>query len=334
VTLPQEMPDGFTPDRVALADAIAVGILPTWTEGVAVIRAIASDLDRSAPPLLVPDLSQVFILPAGQVKIEGGRADPRGAVAGLGKLLQTVLERSSPPAALAAVAQHAQTQPPAYASLPELQDALSFFERPDPTGELAGYFNRAARALETVARPVSVDPELPSEPPADRPLEVWEDQPARARRWWVPMLAGAAVLAMGGVVWTYQADIWRWLAGPGQPGAQSSDTAGSTGTQGPPAPRGERSGTPRAGSSPARPSPQAAPKPPPGNSRVPAPSRSAPPASTDTPTGTAKPEAVERPNVPPAAESATPSPRVTLPETPAPMAKTDRQAVPFLEAIV
>jgi hypothetical protein len=197
---------------VALDDAIEAGVPPTWTEGVALIRAITAQLDHPSPPWLVPTVAQIFVLPTGHVQMAAARPDPKGPVAGIGHLMGQILDQTSSPAQLLDIQKQALDAASPYASPHDLHEALGFFARPDAQGELAGYFNRAASVLETVVREQALE-DLKAKAQAEEPRPKDPSAPRSTRRR-VTIIAvlGAAVLASV-LVWWKSGMLTPWLSG-------------------------------------------------------------------------------------------------------------------------
>jgi hypothetical protein len=209
------------PPVVALDEAIAAGVPPTWTEAVALTRAICAGLE---PPYLMPTLAQIFVLPTGHVTLTGTRHDPRGPVAGVGHLMQHLVDQSSAPAQLLEIQKQALAPTSSYASLQEFHEALSFFARPDAQGELAGYYNRAARVLENVVRDEAFD-ELKEKARAEEPTPDKPGAPSKWRRR-AALAAATGIVALASVLaWWYYGAVSVWLRGPARTVAGSAVTS-------------------------------------------------------------------------------------------------------------
>jgi periplasmic protein TonB len=329
----------LNPGRVSLADTIALGVAPTWTEVVALLGTIVDALDQGAPPFLVPSLSEISLQPAGHVRLDGGRADPRGAVAGLGRLLGSLLEHTIAPSELVAIGRFAQASPPVYASLRDVKNALTAFDVSDPRAELAAYYERAARVLGGLAPAAASDRaaevrETPGDISPERPLDPVDQRPTAGIRWASWKLPGtvALVVVLLAVAWMGGHLVSSWVkpseptstapvpsaippreaadrpASTPQPGQVDSSRAGASPTESARAPSGRVEGThPPTVSGPAA---------------VPAAAAPRAPETAES----------ERPSASRTAETS-PS-RISLPEVPTPMAHTDAQPVPLLQTAV
>jgi hypothetical protein len=136
------------PRHVPLADALDEGVSPTWTETVAIVREVATQLHRGGEPHQVPAVEDIAILSNGGVLLSGGRPYPGGAVAGVGVVMSQLLEQVSAPQQVMDVQHQAIASPPVFATLIDFHNALDFYARPDPQGVLADYFTRATAAVD------------------------------------------------------------------------------------------------------------------------------------------------------------------------------------------
>ncbi len=312
---------------VALDEALAAGVPPTWTEAVALIRAIVVELERGAPSILIPTIAQIFVLPTGHISLHGTRVDSRGPVAGVGQVMQKILDQRSSPAQLLDVQQQALADPSPYTSLRDLHDALTFFARPDPQGELAGYYNRASRALENVVRDQAFD--LLKQKAKEGAEEPRPEQPVVPPRWRRRVALAATVVALlvvASATWRYYGDARLWLGGTGRRAATSAvEKITVAASQATTAARGAVSGL--LGTPPAAPPPAPAPAPTPAP-RPARPRGGSSPAAAGSASGAASAATAATPGVRPSAE------RISLPEVPAPMAETAREPVPLIQTIV
>ena len=136
------------PQQLNIGEAFDAGVLPTWTEAVALIRAVAWQLYREGSTAPVPDLGDIALFSTGAVHLEGGEACSEGQVAGIGAVMGQLLEHVSAPPQVMDVQRQAMVVPPVYATLMEFHNALDFFARPDSKAVLADYHKRAMAALE------------------------------------------------------------------------------------------------------------------------------------------------------------------------------------------
>ncbi len=130
-----------------LGDAFAAGVLPTWTEAVALTRAIAWQLYREGSSAPVPDLGDIALFSTGAIHLEGGDVYSDGQVAGVGAVMGQLLEHVSAPPQVMDVQRQSLAVPPVYATLMEFHNALDFFARPDSKAVLVDYHSRASAAL-------------------------------------------------------------------------------------------------------------------------------------------------------------------------------------------
>lgn len=116
-----------------------------WSEGIALIQELCRRLLESGVSVgkaFGPD--DVVIDSAGTVQVglnDGG--DDESAVRQVGELLQLALADSAFPVPLRLVITQSASNPPFYASVAELSNALEYFERPDRSGLIRGVYERA-----------------------------------------------------------------------------------------------------------------------------------------------------------------------------------------------
>jgi hypothetical protein len=186
----------------------------SWHEAVAIVQEVASQL---APGARVPAPGDLLLDPAGTVQFGSGAGLQQHPVAGLGLILQGLLEGIDAPPALRALADENARPSPAHASVETFQAALAFYERPARASDLQALVSRLhqnppppnpegefERLREKLVARAEVTP-VPERPPAS----------ARTRQ----MLIAAAVilLAVVGALAVY--------ARPGAVGAGDSLTA-------------------------------------------------------------------------------------------------------------
>ena len=95
-----------------LGDAFAAGVLPTWTEAVALTRAVAWQLYREGSSAPVPDLGDIALFSTGSIHLEGGDVYSDGQVAGVGAVMGQLLEHvSAPPQVMDVQRQHWPSRP-------------------------------------------------------------------------------------------------------------------------------------------------------------------------------------------------------------------------------
>jgi protein TonB len=136
------------PSRTSLIEALANGVTPNWTESVAIVREVATQLHRGGAPFYVPGLENISIQSDGSVMLAGGRPSPEGEVAGVGAVMSQLLEDGSAPSQVLDIQRQALANPPAFATLIDFHNALDFYARPDPQTVLADFYLRASTAAE------------------------------------------------------------------------------------------------------------------------------------------------------------------------------------------
>jgi hypothetical protein len=306
---------------------------------VAIVATIASDLDRSAPPILVPTLADIVLQPTGELRLEGGHIDGRGTVAGVGRLLRSLLDDTTTPPELAAIARVAVTGPAGYASLRDFQAALAFFARPEARSELAAYYQRAAAGVQGAAPQASQDELAELRRRAVGLTEQDEHESASPptlavpgwRRWQLAVAAGLGTIMLG-VAGSLALDLWRWLAAP----APTAAATGATQAADPGAPERGADAPLAAGSSdaapPGRPDVKGRSTLSEGGGIAPASPGAATRAEASSADSTAPVAAA--PVTPPRPPEAS-APRIALPEVPAPFAKgADAHGVPLVQAMI
>ena len=137
------------PRHVELVEALADGVTPSWTEAVAIVREIATQLHRGGEPFQVPSVEDIGILSNGGLMITGGRPYPSGPVAGIAVVMAQLLDRNSAPQPVLDIQQQAMSDPPFFESLIDFHNALDFYARPDSQGVLTDYYTRASTAVDS-----------------------------------------------------------------------------------------------------------------------------------------------------------------------------------------
>jgi cytoskeletal protein RodZ len=182
------------PRQVNLGEAFAAGVLPTWTEAVALTRGIAWQLYRAGSTAPVPELHDIALFSTGVLHIEGGSVHSDGQVAGVGTLMGEMLEHVSAPPQVTDVQRQAMASPPVYATLMEFHNALDFFARPDSKAVLVDYHARAIAALDQTDKNQALE-ELKEKTKSAPPPEKKKKKPERKK---IPvwMVAAAAVVVL------------------------------------------------------------------------------------------------------------------------------------------
>lgn len=216
------------PSAVSLADAVAAGVPPTWTEAVSLVGEVARQLAARGPNPPVPTDAQILVLPTGVVQLAGSSEHPDGAVVAVGSLLGQYLDDVVRPQGLIEVQQDSIQIPPPFDTLPDLLRALEPWAQRDPKGELAGYYNRVARVLEEATAEQPLEAAEASAVRAESAVRQPSGRSARARRgrtsepevalaWRMPsaraVRVGIVVVVLAfGVV--YHDALGAWLQGP------------------------------------------------------------------------------------------------------------------------
>ena len=152
-----------------LSDLLARNVSVEWYEGVALVKDVVDRLlERPGSPR-VPELHEVLLTADGQAVLTGGSKDDE-PVRRLGQFLQAVLVQSEPPVQLRLVVSQATGLTPAYGSIPEFSQALSYFERPDRNAVLRALHSRAIAVptLDGIPQP-TLDLVAPLPDPQGRP---------------------------------------------------------------------------------------------------------------------------------------------------------------------
>jgi cytoskeletal protein RodZ len=192
------------PQQVNLGDAFAAGVLPTWTESVALTRAIAWQLYREGSTAPVPDLGDIALFSTGAIHLEGGDVYSDGQVAGVGAVMGQLLEHVSAPPQVMDVQRQALAVPPVYATLMEFHNALDFFARPDSKAVLVDYHSRATAALAQTETNQALE-ELKEKTKAAPPKEQKKKKKPERKKVpaWVIATAALLVVSLGGAAALY-----------------------------------------------------------------------------------------------------------------------------------
>lgn len=175
---------------LTLLDILSRRLHLQWYEGIAIVRGVAARLlEHQGAGMRIPELHQIGLLADGYVVLNGG-AIASEPVRRLGQLTQAVLTDANVPVQLRLIVSQATAPIPSYSSIAELDQALAYFERPDPAGILRALFARA-----DAAGPMSAG----DAPTLDRIAPLPETKPAaqpaqRHRKLLRRLIATAAVL--------------------------------------------------------------------------------------------------------------------------------------------
>jgi hypothetical protein len=139
-------PFGAEAPAISLSDLKSRRVPVEWSEGVAIVQELCRALlEPGVDPERTPlGASDVFIDANGGVRFAqaaGEKGAP--AIRRIGELLRTSLADSPFPVPLRLVITQATSTPPFYASIPELSNALEYFERPDRPGLVRAVYERA-----------------------------------------------------------------------------------------------------------------------------------------------------------------------------------------------
>ena len=177
-------------------------ITTDWYEGVAVIQAVCRAVPGiGAPGAGFPTPRQISIKATGEIELLGVTSSPDAVVAA-GRLLGEMLHNDVP-VRLRLTHSEAVATRPAFATLPDLVNALAYFERPDGPQTIQKLYARASAARE---RPGQGDQPAGSQPAAPgqkgAPAELKQENPPRQRRRSNPWYAVAAGIVLVGVAAT------------------------------------------------------------------------------------------------------------------------------------
>ena len=116
---------------MSLAQLSAAGMAISWDEAVAIAQQTARVLlDFRGTPIV--DRAAIFLHESGDLVLRpSGSADPNSSVRSVGELLRTLLAETPAPSPLNLVIANATGTPATYASVAELSQALSRYERPN-----------------------------------------------------------------------------------------------------------------------------------------------------------------------------------------------------------
>ena len=181
------------PRQLELGGALADGVTPSWTEAVAIVREIATQLHRGGEPYQVPSVEDIAILSTGGLMLTGGRPYPSGPVAGIAVVMAQLLDRNSAPQPVLDIQQQAMSDPPFFESLIDFHNALDFYARPDAQGVLTDYYTRASTAVDSGSKNRALD-ELKEKTKTSTPKE--KEESKKNRR---PTLVLAAAIVVGGL---------------------------------------------------------------------------------------------------------------------------------------
>ena len=209
------------PQQVNLGDAFAAGVLPTWTESVALTRAIAWQLYREGSTAPVPDLGDIALFSTGAIHLEGGDVYSDGQVAGVGAVMGQLLEHVSAPPQVMDVQRQALAVPPVYATLMEFHNALDFFARPDSKAVLVDYHSRATAALSQTEKNQALEELKEKTKAAPKEPKKKKKQERKKVPRWVIATAALLVLSLVGAAALYL----MGGSSPESPVRQSADAA-------------------------------------------------------------------------------------------------------------
>lgn len=202
---------------IRLSDIVGRSIPIEWYEAVAIVSGVSERVRDELAGMSVPELHQIGLLGDGNLSFAGAFKTDE-PVRRLGQLLQAVLVSSSPPVQLRLISSQATSPSPAFASVREYLEALTYFERPDRAVVLRELYERckdlpltpgsSVPTLDTIAPLVSARPE--SEEKVATPHK------HRDRRA-LPLIAAAMIVIVGGFAY--------WRVAPAASGEQVSTLA-------------------------------------------------------------------------------------------------------------
>jgi TonB family protein len=137
--------------QAAVADIVDHRVPIAWHEAVAVVRQLALGARAQAPPIVLPDVSQLLIDTSGAVISDGGEPVADEGIERLNHLLGLLLAPDLAPAELVAF-QRDCGRPSAPLDLSKFIADLTFFSRPDDKEEISTLAHRALDYHESQAR--------------------------------------------------------------------------------------------------------------------------------------------------------------------------------------
>jgi hypothetical protein len=189
---------------ISLGQLIAAAVAMEWHDAVAIVSQLVDELaaDRSRPPTgALPSPDAIRLDPDGRIDVRLVPNGPELLTAGIGRLLQQLLQDKPTPANLRLFAWRITADAGASLTLEEIADELGRWERPGRSGKLSSLYERARAAGPAVPAkrlppPVDPPPAIVVPPPAAAASAVPE--PAR-RPVRVAALIGAAAVACVGI---------------------------------------------------------------------------------------------------------------------------------------
>jgi len=178
---------------MTLSEILGRGVSMEWCEGVALVRAVVTRLpETSGDSVVLPELRQIEITEGGDVRVSGG-ARTSEPVRRLGQLLQATLGNTDVPVQLRLAIMQATAPTPAFASIRDFDEALTYFERPGRERILKDLHARAAAAapIQEATPTPTLDAVAPL-PSAEPPKTAKRRAPARLRPRHALVVAGAA----------------------------------------------------------------------------------------------------------------------------------------------
>jgi len=220
-------------DSVSVAELLALNVPVSWYEGIAITQGLCHALFESGADkgLGIASASSILLTSSGSVKVIG--TSPRSgatAVQQVAEVTRDLFTDGDVPTTLRLTLSQAASDPPFYASLKELSQALEYFERPNRISLIQGVFERW-KGL--VPQPVYEIPALarPEESAAPKPkrdfkkLLVLPKLPPKVQQ--ALILSAAAVVAVILAIGTWKAGS-KVLDSPAASGASASvRTAGA-----------------------------------------------------------------------------------------------------------
>ena len=186
-----------------LADAFDAGVLPTWTEAIALTRAVAWQLYRGGAPRQCPLSATWRCFRQALSTSKVARFSRWRQIAGVGRLMGAAGGACERAAAGAGRAAAGDGRPPVYATLMEFHNALDFFARPDSKAVLADYHSRAMAAMEQTEQNHALEELKEKTKAAPKEKKKKKKQERKKIPVWVVAAAALVVLSLVGAAAFY-----------------------------------------------------------------------------------------------------------------------------------
>ena len=185
------------PGDVSLQAMIARQVALEWYQCVAIVAELGSGLPDTDPPS-IPTAQDVLVTAAGAIVVRAG-AQGDGGIIALPRLLNALLDGSSPPAPVRLFVVHAISSN-SHRSIRSFTNALAYYERPGRTELIQSAYQRYFETPECAPEP----PQISVQTHRDGPEQ--PNPPSRRVRLWIPVAATLVcstilALAMTGPRW-------------------------------------------------------------------------------------------------------------------------------------